>query len=308
MDNTVTSQYTYKLIRLSIPEPAQLVAMFTKEHRLVFCCIQVFSKCLSKTCSYTKWMSAIKSQPRGKLVSLNAADKLMLVKLGAVSSRAQNVRVMSVAVTCKALADCKAGSAIVSAFDRARRHPDALSVMPFPAHMLQPCGQPSPNPPGLQLLSPLPVNLPPCLITPGRRYGLAVTKPDLWASNPLKQHMSELKQHTMAAIQLDRQAQAHGTRTWQNNEAHISLYLGYCYHCHSIMLPTLQLYLAPDLMAAYISFRMAAQHSSLSIKHNLSTAATVMRWWQTKPGGHDPSLVACLEWLARLGTQVHLHS
>lgn len=308
MDCAETSQYRYKLISLCTPQPTQLVAIFSKDDRLFFCCNQVFRLCLSDTCSNSTWQSTVKAQPRSRMILVNAADRLLLVRLGAVSHKAHSATVISVTVTCKAMRACGADPSIVSAFDQARMQPQALVALPLPSHVLQPSAQPSPNPAGLQVLSPLPVTLPPCLASPaaGLRYGLAASKHDLWCCNPLKQHMTELQQYSMAPIQLDRPAPAHGSRTWLNTEKNISLFLGFCYHCHQVQQPTLQLYLAPDLLAQYVSWRMAAQHSSLSIKSSLATAGVVVRWWQTKPGGHHPSLSGLLEWLSRLGQQVCL--
>ena len=306
MNSLETSQYRYKLIRLFTPQPTQLVAIYTKDGRLLFCLSQVFRQCLSNTCSYSTWLSTVKTQPRNRMIIVNAADRLLLKRLGAIFHKANSAVVISVAVTCKALTSCGADAAIVSAFEQARMQPQTLTVLPLPDHVLQPCAQPSPNPPGLQLLSPLPVTLPPCLSRPtaGKRYGLSATKDDLWHSNPLRQQLTELKQDTMAPIQLDRVAKAHGSRTWENTEQNISLFLGFCFHCHQVMLPTLQLYLSPDLIAYYISYRRDAQHSSLSINKCPGTAAEVIRWWQTKPDGHHPSLTECLEWLNRLTQQV----
>ncbi len=308
MDHAETSQYRYKRIMLCIPQQTQLVAIFSKDDRLFFCCSQVFKLCLSRTCSNTTWQSTVKAQPRSRMIIVNAADRLLLVRLGALSHKAHSASIISVTVTCKAMRACGADPAIVSAFDQARMQPQALLALPLPSHVLQPSAQPSPNPAGLQVLSPLPVTLPPCLSSPavGKRYGLAASKDDLWRCNPLKQQMTELKQHSMAPIQLDRAAPAHGSRTWENTMKNISLFLGFCFHCHQVQQPTLQLYLAPDLLAHYVSWRMAAQHSSLSIKSSLATAAVVVRWWQTKPDGHHPSLAGLLEWLSRLGQQACL--
>ena len=303
-----TSQYRYKLISLCTPQPTQVVAIFSKDDRLWFCCSQVYQQCLASTCSLSTWRSTVKAQPRSRLVMVNAADRLLLVRLGALSHRAHCATIISVAVTCKAMRACGADTAIVSAFDHVRLQPQAMAALPLPAHVLQPSAQPSPNPPGLQVLAALPVTLPPCLLRPaaGKRYGLAASKDDLWCSHPLKQQMTELKQYTMAAIQLDRPGPAHGSRTWENNQKNISLFLGFSFHCHQVQQPTLQLYLDPNLLAQYVSWRMDAQHSSLSIKSSLATAAVVVRWWQTKPGGHHPSLPGLLEWLSRLGQQVCL--
>lgn len=308
MDQAETSQYRYKLINLCTPQPTQLVAIFSKDDRLYFCCNQVFKQCLASTCSNSTWQSTVKAQPRSRLVVVNAADRLLLVRLGAVSHRAHCARLISATVTCKAMRACGADAAIVSAFDQARLQPQALAALPLPGHVLQPSAQPSPNPPGLQVLSALPVTLPPCLFRPatGKRYGLAASKGDLWSSHPLKQQLTELKQYTMAPIQLDRPGPAHGSRTWENNSKNMSLFLGFSFHCHQVQQPTLQLYLDPNLIAQYVSWRMDAQHSSLSIKSSLATAVVVVRWWQTKPGGHHPSLPGLLEWLSRLGQQVCL--
>ncbi|KAL3158568.1 hypothetical protein ABBQ38_010786 [Trebouxia sp. C0009 RCD-2024] len=173
---------------------------------------------------------------------------------------------------------CGADTAIVSAFDQVRLQPQAMAALPLPGHVLQPSVQPSPKRPGLQVLSALPVTLPPCLFRPaaGKRYGLAASKDDLWCSHPLQQQMTELKQNTMAAIQLDGPGPAHGSRTWENNQKNISLFLGFSCHCHQVQQPTLQLYLDPNLIAQCVHWRVDAQHSSASIKSILATAAVVV--------------------------------
>lgn len=271
----------------------------------MFCFSQIHNRCLLSTCSYPAWYRAAKVS-NVRLTSVNAADKLLLVRLGAVACKANGAKLATAAGICKALSACNVDPIVLKALNTARRQPNALCVLPLPGHMLQPCAQPSPNPPGLQLLSELPVTLPACLSCPEprERYGLAVSRHHLWQLNPLQQQLKELQQYTMSDIQLDRAGQAHCTRTWENTEAHASLFLGFCYHYHSVQQPTLQHFLSPALMAHYISFRKAAQHSSLTIKSTLSTAAVIVRWWQTKPGGHDPSLVKFLEWLSRLSQQV----
>lgn len=277
-----------------------------KQKRLLFCCSQVYHQCVASTCSSTHYMTAVKAQSKSPMTIVNAADKMLLVKLGALSCKAKHASLISVSVACKALTACSTDAIIVSAFDDIRTQPHALTVLPLPDHVLQPCAQPSIKPASLQLLGPLPATLPPYQLPHDMkaRYGLITTKPHLAKLFHLSQQLEDLKTWCMNVIQLDRQAQAHGSRTWGNTLDQVQLFLGICFHNHQIMQPTLQLYLSPHLIGNYVSYRMACQQSSLTIKSCLATAGVVMKWWQTKLGGHDPSLAQGLQWIQRLSVQV----
>ena len=306
MDTLATSQFSYKVIRLHVPHAIQLIAVINKQKRLMFCSSQVYYVCLPDTCSYTHFIQAVKMISKSPLHLALGADKVLLTRLGALSCKANHASLISVSVVCSALKACHADAAVFGAFDNIRKEPTKLTVLPLPSHVLQPCAKPSPNPPGLQLLDPLPVTLPPYELPQRilKRYGLQTTKPDLFRLAPLSQHLEELRSWCMNPIQLDRLAMAHGSRTWENTLDNVQLFLGFCFHYEHIMQPTLQHYLSPDLLSKYVSHRLALQHSSLTIKHALATAAVVLKWWQTKPGGHDPSLAKGLQWIQVLSIQV----
>ena len=302
LDSLATSEFSYKLIMVHIPHPVKLMVITNKQKRLLFCCSQVYHQCVASTCSSTHYMTAVKAQSKSPMTIVNAADKMLLVRLGALSCKANHASLISVSVACKALTACSTDAIIVSAFDDIRTQPHALTVLPLPDHVLQPCAQPSIKPASLKLLGPLPATLPPYQLPHDMkaRYGLITTKPHLAKLFPLSQQLDDLKTWCMNVIQLDRQAQAHGSRTWGNTLDQVQLFLGICFHNHQIMQPTLQLYLSPHLIGNYVSYRMACQQSSLTIKSCLATAGVVMKWWQTKLGGHDPSLAQGLQWIQRL--------
>ncbi|KAL3134576.1 hypothetical protein ABBQ38_006416 [Trebouxia sp. C0009 RCD-2024] len=119
----------------------------------------------------------------------------------------------------------------------------------------------------------------------------------------LEQHIGEFKPFSTNPFQLNRKGIAHSSRTWQNSEKHVYLFLGYCHHYQQVSQPTLQLFLSSPLIAQYVSFHTAAGHSQLYIMNFLSCAKCVLRWWQSKPGGNHPSFVEGLEWLQTLGLQ-----
>ena len=69
--------------------------------------------------------------------------------------------------------------------------------------------------------------------------------------------------------------------------------------------PCLQHFLSPHLVASFISFHIAMEHCSSTIKQHVSTALKVLAWWGTKPGGHDLGLQKMSEeWLPNLSAQI----
>ena len=116
--------------------------------------------------------------------------------------------------------------------------------------------------------------------------------------------MGEFKYFSTNPLQLNRKSIAHSSRTWQNSEKHVYLFLGNCHHYHQVSQPTLQLLQSSTLIAKYVSFHIAASHSHLYIRNFLSCAKHVLIWWQSKDGGKHPSFVEGLEWLQTLGLQV----
>ncbi|KAL3136159.1 hypothetical protein ABBQ32_007176 [Trebouxia sp. C0010 RCD-2024] len=215
--------------------------------------------------------------------------------------------VVSLAVCCRALKLCKVPAAVLHAFDDIRLKPASQVVLGLPEHILAAHAQPSPNPVQLQMTTPFPVTLPECALPADfkKQHGL-LAKPHkhLVHRAVLAQHMGEFKSFSTSPFQLNRKGIAHSSRTWQNSEKHVYLFLGYCHHYQQVSQPTLQLFLSSPLIAQFVSFHTAAGHSQLYIRNFLSCAKCVLRWWQSKPGGNHPSFVAGLEWLQTLGLQV----
>ena len=85
----------------------------------------------------------------------------------------------------------------------------------------------------------------------------------------LEQQMGEFESFSTNPFQLNRRSIAHSSRTWQNSEKHVYLFLGHCHHYHQVSQPTLQLFLSSTLIVKYASFHIAACHSHLT--YNFST-------------------------------------
>ena len=194
--------------------------------------------------------------------------------------------------------------AVLHAFDDIRLNPASQAVLEQPEHILAAHGQPSPNPVQLQMTTPFKVTLPECALPAefNKQHGL-LAKPFMHLVHRavLEQQMGEVKSFSTNPFQLDRKSKAHSSRTWQNSEKHVYLFLG---HCHQVSQPNLQIFLSSALIAKYVSFCSAACHSHLYLRNFLSCAKHVLRWLQSKPGGKHPSFVEGLERLQTLGLQV----
>ncbi|DBA81082.1 TPA: hypothetical protein ACH3X2_000805 [Trebouxia sp. C0005] len=194
-----------------------------------------------------------------------------------------------------------------AAFEDIRSRPNSMTVVAFPDHVLAPYAQPKSNPVQLQMTTPFPVTLPTCQLPADykQRHGLHAVNKHLAHRAPFSQQLAEYKASCTNPIQLDRPGCAHSSRTWENSERHIFLYLGYCHHYHQVSVPTMQLFLSTPLICHYMSFHIAAKHSHLTIRNFMCCAKRVymLRWWQTKSGGKHPSLVEGLQWLQTLNEQ-----
>ena len=240
---------------------------------------------------------------------LSGQDKQLLIALAGMDVSVPNVAVISLAVCCKALKVCRVPAAVVHAFDGIRLQPASQKVLELPEHILASCSTcpASSNPVQLQTSTPFPVNLPEFELPADfkKQHGLLASPcKHLVHTAVLEQQMGEFKSISTNPFQLNRKSIAHSSRTWQNSEKHVYLFLGHCHHYQQVSQPTLQLFLSPALIAQYVSFHIAAGHSQFYIRGFLSCAKRVLKWWQSKPGGKHPSFVEGIEWLHTLGLQV----
>ena len=155
------------------------------------------------------------------------------------------------------------------------------------------------------MTTPFPVTLPECVLPAdfNKQHGLLANPyKHLVHRAVLEQQMGEFEAFSTNPFQLNRRSIAHSSRTWQNSEKHVYLFLGHCHHYHQVSQPTLQLFLSSALIVKYVSFHIVACHSHLYIRNFLSCAKHVLKW-QSKPGGKHPSFVEGLEWLQTLGSR-----
>lgn len=302
------SQYTFKLVQVCMPEPSKVVVMCDKRKRQFVCLCQVYKSCLDGLLpSYPSFYRVCSRVSKHQLTLLSGQDKQLLIALAGMDVSVPNVAVVSLAVCCKALKVCRVPAAVVHAFDGIRLQPASQVVLELPEHILAAHAQPSPNPVQLQMSTPFPVNLPECELPADfkKQHGLLASPyKHLVHRAVLEQQMGEFKSFSTNPFQLNRKSTAHSSRTWQNSEKHVYLFLGHCHHYQQVSQPTLQLFLSPALIAQYVSFHVAAGHSQFYIRGFLSCAKRVLKWWQSKPGGKHPSFVEGIEWLHTLGLQV----
>ncbi|KAL3131991.1 hypothetical protein ABBQ32_008615 [Trebouxia sp. C0010 RCD-2024] len=303
-----SSVYTFKLVQVCLPEPSKLVVMCDKRQRQCVCLCQVYKSCLNGLLpNYQAFYRVCSRLTKHQSTLLSGQVKQLLVALAGMDVSVPHVAVVSLAVCCRALKLCKVPAAVLHAFDDIRLKPASHVVLGLLEHILAAHAQPSPNPVQLQMTTPFPVTLPECALPADfkKQHGL-LAKPHkhLVHRAMLAQHMGEFKSFSTSPFQLNRKGIAHSSKTWQNNEKHVYLFLGYCHHYQQVSQPTLQLFLSSPLIAQFVSFHVAAGHSQLYIRNFLSCAKCVLRWWQSKPGGNHPSFVEGLEWLQTLGLQV----
>ncbi|KAL3160753.1 hypothetical protein ABBQ32_010661 [Trebouxia sp. C0010 RCD-2024] len=303
-----SSEYTFKLVQVCLLEPSKLVVMCAKRKRQCVCLCQVYKSCLDGLLpNYQAFYRVCSRLTKHQSTLLSGQDKQLLVALAGMDVSVPHVAVVSLAVCCRALKLCKVPAAVLHAFDDIRLKPASQVVLGLPEHILAAHAQPSPNPVQLQMTTPFPVTLPECELPADfkKQHGL-LAKPHkhLVHRAVLAQHMGEFKSFSTSPFQLNRKGIAHSSKTWQNSEKHVYLFLGYCHHYQQVSQPTLQLFLSSPLIAQFVSFHIAAGHSQLYIRNFLRCAKCVLRWWQSKPGGNHPSFVAGLEWLQTLGLQV----
>ena len=246
-------------------------------------------------------------QRHAAIKTLQGPDCLWIFKHGATSSHSHQVNIISLAT---AIGACKAHDVhdVAVASLESLRVPGSYTVLAQPEHMLKMNCTPDVNPTSLLVPLPLPSTLPPSPVPtpkPKQRYSLQIFKPHLAKGVVVCQQLTELKTWVTTPIQLDRQGPALQQRSWENLLSNVWLFLGFCWKWMGIQQPCLQHYLHPHLVASYMSFHIAMQHKSNTIKHHVTTSLKVLAWWSTKPGGHDKGLQLMREqWLPNLSAQV----
>lgn len=308
MSSLDSIQYTYNLINIQIPSTVQLVHVTCRQHQHMACFGQIYHKLVADTVRLPAFRRAVNMHLGREALKVGPADRKYLVRLGATSPKNSSERLITWHLAVKAMQTLKVADSIinaVAAVQQAQGDMSRLTMLPLPAHILAACSVPSTNPAQLQMFGPLPVTLDSshCDQQPGKRYGLQSQYEHLAKLHPLPAQLKELKRWSTNPIQLNRLLKAHSERTWANTLKYIDLYLGYCRFLGEQQ-PTLQMFLSPDHICKYVSFKVDSQHSIYTINMFLAAAREVLMWWQQKPGGHHPSLEHAVQWLRNMTKQV----
>ncbi|KAL3137449.1 hypothetical protein ABBQ32_006969 [Trebouxia sp. C0010 RCD-2024] len=233
-----SSEYTFKLVQVCLPEPSKLVVMCDKRKRQCVCLCQVYKSCLDGLLpNYQAFYRVCSRLTKHQSTLLSGQDKQLLVALAGMDVSVPHVAVVSLAVCCRALKLCKVPAAVLHAFDDIRLKPASQVVLGLPEHILAAHAQPSPNPVQLQMTTPFPVTLPECALPADfkKQHGLlAKLHKHIVHRAVLAQHMGEFKSFSTSPFQLNRKGIAHSSRTWQNSEKHVYLFLGYCHHYQQV--------------------------------------------------------------------------
>ena len=246
-------------------------------------------------------------QRTATIKSLEGPDCLWVFKYGATKAHSHVVSVISLPT---AIGACKAHGVhpLTLSGLESLRHQGQYTILQTPEHILKLNCTPDVNPPSQLVPLPLPSSLP---LSPvqgpacRQRYSLLVQNPHLARSVVLTQQITELKTWATTPIQLNRKGPPLQEVSWQNLLSNMWLFLGFCWKWMRVQQPCLQHFLSPHLVASFISFHIAMEHCSSTIKQHVSTALKVLAWWATKPGGHDLGLQKMSEeWLPNLSGQI----
>ena len=243
----------------------------------------------------------------GGLKLMTGIDCFWAWKLGACSSHRGALNVLSISTVLKAAQQVGLKAETLCSLE-SLKHTGKYSILQYPEDVLKLNCQPDLNPSTIKIPLPLPTGLPSCHVPAAslnKRYGLLQVKPHLVEAVILKMQLGQLKLWVTSDFQLDRKGGALQHATWQNILEHILLFLGFCHLHMKVQQPTLQQFLIPHLILAFVSFHRAKDSSAMTIKHHLQTAVKVLSWWTTKAGGHDVGLEKMIkEWLPNLSEQV----
>ena len=239
--------------------------------------------------------------------TLKGQDTFWAWKLGATPKHAHHLSVMTLTTAIKVLRQQASHAATIASLN-SLKVPGQYTTLQWPEEVLQLSCEPDANQTSLKVPLPLPTSLPACLVPTTSlhaRYGLPQVKPYLAKAVVLVMQLGELKQWATSDFQLDRKGRALQHVSWENVLGHIYLFLGFCHKWMGVQQPTLQHFLKPHLILAFVSFHRAKNSAVHTIKHHLQAASKVLSWWTTKPGGHDEGLHKMVkEWLPNLSDQV----
>ena len=294
------ARYSFQLVQLCIPLPKSLLLVHDKHQHMLVCTKQVHSAFLQEHCSYDAFYRQCSNCTRTSVLTEQDPDFAQLSTLAELSNTATKAALVSLSTCCKAMYKSRLAvpQEVLAAFLQLKDNPGQLTVVA--SHH----GSPS----QVQMLRPFPLELPVCQVPVSKlkqQYGLRIpSRQHLLATAPLNHQMSALKSYYTTVVRLDRKGHYLRARTWDNIHQQCCLFLGYCHSHHNRAQPNLELFLDPNLMASYVSFHLAAEHSSKTIRSFLYGANKVIQWWASRPGVQHDSFREGFAWLQALHTQV----
>ncbi len=300
------SRYTWHRCRLQNAQGSSVVVVRASDNQgSVFLGLrQVWKLFSSPSLSYGSFSA--RAAQTGKLYPTNPMDRTLMFRLGAVGTHASAAKLVSLTAAIRTL---RWFSCPASMQDRLRllRQLETCQLVGDEAHLLMLNQAPELTPLEPVPSQPLPLTLPPCLLSVhqrAQRHGLLSTARHLINQFPLKQQMQELKAWSKRLIQLDSDGIAIRTRTWQGIEKEVYLYLGFIHAYHSIQMPNLRHFLDAPLLAAYLSYHQAAEHAYNTINNVFSAIKRVIAWLKLQTGVEAGTMQALQAWVVRLHKQV----
>lgn len=292
-------RFTFQQIQLNTPAPRTVTLLHDKHQNMLVCPKQVHNSCLGKHCTYPAFYRHLN---KPLVLTEQDAELQQLIQLAGLSNTASKVSVVSLADCCRAMQkpSLTVPPQLLAAFLQLKDKPTQQTVM-APHH--------HDSPTQVQMLRPFPVSLPTCQVPSsnfGQRYGLNTkNKSHLLTMPPLAPQLSALQNYYTTTIRLDRPGRYFKHRTWQNIHAQCALFLGYCLTYHQKAQPNMDFFLDPSLLIHFVSYHVAAKHSSGTIHSFLFAAKKVIQWWGSAPGGQHDSFREGFAWLQALHSQVH---
>ena len=239
--------------------------------------------------------------------TIKGMDSWWAWKLGATQKHASQLNVISLHTAMTVLQKLGAQPASLASLESLKTV-GHYTILQLPQEVLELNCEPNLNPSTIKVPTPLPQVVLLCPVPTarlGERYGLPQIRPYLARAAVLTMQLAEFKQWVTNDFQLDRKGGALQHASWENVLNSIYLFLGYCNKWHGVQQPTLQHFLQPSLILAFVSFHKAKHSAASTIKHHLQAAGKVLNWWTTKAGGHDPGLDEMVKlWLPNLSEQV----
>ena len=293
--------YDFQLLELCTPNPGTLSLVHDKDQQMLVCTKQVHNAFLQEHCKYDAFYRQCSSLTKTLVLTEQNPDFPRLFALAGLSKTATKAALVSLSTCCKAMqkTSLKVPQKLLTAFLQLKNNPGQQTVVA--SHHSSPSQ--------VQMLGPFPVQLPACQVSVSRlkqRYGLMVpSKQHLLATAPLSQQLSALETYYTTVIRLDRPGQHLSAISWESLQRQCCLFLGYCHSHHHRAQPNLELFLDPHLIAHYVSFHLAAQHSSATIRGFVDAAKKVIQWWASRSGVKHDSFRQGFTWLQALHNQVY---